>query len=466
MNDPFINWVNIDVPYKKAEEISKIKEDLNKPELKKEFSYTNITGYYKYPLNFIDNKNKKTYCKIGRSVNFDNPILEVILNERNIIKGKSFTNNEDIGLIVTEKFLNDLNYNTNASFVFMSLAQWNNNNADIYASIPLPIIAVVHELPDLCDFATTTYFYNQRMVDIKSDNPFSPSHTNEIICFIQSDSTKAIKFKKEVDDFCKNDEVFKKLEPYCSIERNTLSYQNGFNISISIYPEPDSTAIVNSLFSRLLKAKDLSKYSFIQMYNYKLNSIPESEYRFFDNLSVNFTRLDKLRDFRSKLFELTGITIDMAQINSKENFNFVSRLTRIMSLILLGFSILSISLFVSNLLKNHLQKIKMNIGTFKAFGLYDITLKKIYLSIMLTFIIFTTFISLVFSWIFGISGGIRLILYLLNSNLEKNQNYYKLFDTWTFIAIFAIIIINYVVILRQTKRILDCTPGDLIYERE
>ena len=68
----------------------------------------------------------------------------------------------------------------------------------------------------------------------------------------------------------------------------------------------------------------------------------------------------------------------MGQIESRDNYNLVTNLTRILSVVLIGFSVLSISLFLSNIFKRHLEKIKMNIGTFKAFGIDNKTLQFIY----------------------------------------------------------------------------------------
>ena len=139
----------------------------------------------------------------------------------------------------------------------------------------------------------------------------------------------------------------------------------------------------------------------------------------------------------------------MSQIKSKENYDFVSRLSVIISLILICFSILSICMFISNLLKTHLDKIKMNIGTFKAFGMDKKTLLWIYIKMILGIIFISMIISFIISWLFDSSGGIRSMLVIFGSKLEQDQTYFQLFNTWTFISVFVIIIISFIVLYRM-----------------
>ena len=151
---------------------------------------------------------------------------------------------------------------------------------------------------------------------------------------------------------------------------------------------------------------------------------PEQANKYNDYLSINFREgwIDKIDDF-SKYVNRTFnkgrekehidvIEIDAGAAKEKKNFNYMAKVTFMISLFLLVFSILTISLFVSNLLKSHLSKIKRNLGTFKAFGLSDGELKNIYIIIMIRFVLISLFIS------FVITVLLSYILGLIFSNFS------------------------------------------------
>ena len=90
------------------------------------------------------------------------------------------------------------------------------------------------------------------------------------------------------------------------------------------------------------------------------------------------------------------IELDDAKVKEKENYLFLSKVTNIISTLLVIFSTLSVCLFIFNLLKSHLSKVKMNIGTFKAIGLTDKESRSIYFKIIILFLSASAIIS--FFW--------------------------------------------------------------------
>ncbi|MEO1451199.1 MAG: ABC transporter permease, partial [Bacteroidota bacterium] len=185
----------------------------------------------------------------------------------------------------------------------------------------------------------------------------------------------------------------------------------------------------------------------------------------YDYLAVNFVNTSSVRNFKDYLKEEFDLDIDMAQIEAKENFSFVTRLTRIISLVLIGLSVLSICLFVSSIFRRHLDKIRRNIGTFKAFGLDNGTLMQTYLVLINVFIGISMAGGLLLAWIFGALGGIRLILRLTQNKIEAGESYFQLGNVWTLIAIGAVLLISFLVLYLTANKILRRSPGDLIYDR-
>jgi hypothetical protein len=452
MKDPYVNWVDITVNYEATEGIAEIKKDLNTPEIYKEFSIHNVTGYYNFSL-WMYNCNDSSAAKArGRSVEFMDPILsEIVINNK--IPGDGFRSDNEIGLIVTAPFLREFNYPEKANFILMRYVD---------RDIPIPIVGIVDDLPGNCDFISTTFFYYNRSNPI--ENPFNPLRDNQLSFYINATENDVIEFQDAIISCLIKEEKYRLLDPMPSYEPSN-NFLGGYNLTISFYPDQDIN-FLDSAYNDLLSSGVISRFkNYIRTYDYYSHLTAPKEYVRHDHLSVNFEDLNKIRNFSNYMFDKYEIQIDMAQVAAKENYNFISKLTRIISLILIGFSILSICLFLANLLRNHLEKIRMNIGTFKAFGLPIEVLQRIYIKAIFTVILFAMFFSLAVGWAFGIAGGMRGILFLFNAPLEPGEQYYQLLHFWTLLCVVLILAVSLVVLYFTAIKIFRKTPGDLIYGR-
>jgi hypothetical protein len=158
--------------------------------------------------------------------------------------------------------------------------------------------------------------------------------------------------------------------------------------------------------------------------------------------------------------------MDMAQVEAKENYDFISKLTIIISFALIIFSIYAVSVFLKSILRMHLEKIKMNLGTFLAFGIEPTALKNIYLFLMLRFIVISIIIALALSWITGTLGGMRLIFAFLKLGVEPGENYFQLWSYLTLVSIVLIALVSLYSLSKLLKNLLSKTPGSLIYNRD
>ena len=149
------------------------------------------------------------------------------------------------------------------------------------------------------------------------------------------------------------------------------------------------------------------------------------------------------------------------------NYVFVSGLTTILSGILIGFGLLCITLLVSNLLNSHLQKIKMNIGTFSSFGIDPYQLQNIYLFIIMNVITGAMISGFLLAYVSGMINIPRGILTLFSIKLKENVTYFQLINPKILILFIVILIINYLILKRLSlKQIFLQTPGNLIYNRD
>ncbi|MBS4057877.1 MAG: hypothetical protein KGZ82_11215 [Bacteroidales bacterium] len=461
MSDPFINWINIDIPFASNGLSTDLLESLDKDSISNRFGYSSINGYYKYDLiiwNFIKSG---LFRSMGRTIEFESPLLEVIFQKDNFIIGRTFRNEKDIGFIVTENFLKEMNYKNDSKYVYI---HYNAENKGVETDIPIPIVAVVKYLPDKCSFATTPYFYNQFFLDDRGTNPFSPVHTNDLFIYLGEDQVDFNSKVSEVSNIINSIPQLANRSPSITIEELFDSYKNGYAMRVSFIPSFDSVSELKGIFGEIKSKINFDPADIIQLYDYK--TVKSFEFRRYDYLAINFKTLDKIRSFKEYLFYFHKVELEMSQIESKENFNFVSKLTRFISLILVIFCTISITMFLSNLLRNHLAKIRMNIGTFKAFGMGRILLKKIYFSIITLFIIIALLLSIIIASLIGYSGGIRAILFVLRIELENDQSYFSLFDWWTLIAVVAILFVSLYSISFNNNRLFNETPGNLVKHRE
>jgi len=462
MANPFVRWVTIQVPYGKSEKIELIMKELAHDTAdKKKYKYNSITGYNFISLYFWDDRKNMSKSAYGRSIETNDPLLSEIMDKKNLVEGFTFKGNSDIGLIVTERLLRTFHYDPSASFIYMVFG-----DAQDDRNIALPIRAIVKELPGNTEFLVTPYFYDQRFIDVESGgNPFLPSRAPGISMLVETGSKKLGRYTEKLQKFLNSRQDLKPYGPFVCFQPCRLVSGACSQIMITLWNDT-SLNLRDRIYGMIEKNEDLQDVKYHRFYDYTGNLADMStKPRQYDRISVEFLSLDEIKEFKTFLAKKYEIDIDMAQVESLDNYNFVTKLTMIICIILMVFSILSICLFISNLLKNHLEKIKMNIGTFLAFGIDYLSLERIYLTIIYMVMLVSMSIGIIAAWLIGYYGTIRIILLALKIKVEENETYFEQFTYWTYILLGFILIISYFVIKKITNRIFKQTPGDLLYDR-
>ena len=167
-----------------------------------------------------------------------------------------------------------------------------------------------------------------------------------------------------------------------------------------------------------------------------------------------------IKEFEGFVKEQFYIQIEMSQINAKENFNSVSVMANILSWAIVVFSILCIILFIVNLLQSYFQKVKRNLGTFKAFGISNSELIRIYVLIMAATIIAAVLIAFASVYV------VQLILPLFGVLKDGTFNYLSVWSMKTLYAVVIIMICSVSTVYLLMSKLLSATPGDLIYDRQ
>ncbi len=480
LNDPFVNWITITIPQARADQTNKMLQILNSEEIKKEYSIKSVLTYKEQALGFKDNKENIFNQAQGRSVQLgeygDDPMIQDIMKNDNRIFGdeKGFRGPKDLSIIATAKFLKQFNYDIETPVVYFDNPVKDTlTNKWISLSVPIGIRGVVQDMPGKVDFIYSQYFLQAYLQTNQCTFDIRQKHDLKII--VAGDKELSNSVIAAVKKFFIANEEFSKYDPLPfnpSICKD--SHHEYYEFLIGFYPWPKSDDTINLIYNKLINSKQMEPFvkNIFRTYRYDDFSEDFSQPPRFDIMSINFEKLDNVRKFGSyisfnfntiddrKLGNL--IEVDLANIREKENFLFLSNTAKIISFLVLIFGLITVILFITNLLKSHLTKIKMNIGTYKAFGLADKDAQRIYFLIILRFILVCLISSFIFS--FGAGFFIDAVLkeYIF---IEDNNSFFKLIDSFTFYSIFIIIGCGIIVSWYTVNKMLNKSPGDLIFNR-
>ena len=462
MNDPFINWVEIR-PARDAEVRSDdFVSGLVDSEKKEKYNYADCNVDTYENINFVgkeDSYIQYLSCKcFGRVA--QNPIMDVILAKDNVVDGAAISLDKiadtQVGVIIKEEVLKKLGYTEAPAFIDMLSPS---PGADTlgqkfitknYVRCPIPVLAVVKRLPGNTNMVTTKYFIAQIHNGVQGTFRMNrPVYATSAYYFVPS-TIDIEEFKRDLEAMYG--------EP-CYIQNSYLpqiaTWRPGNYVDIS----GEYGAEIDPMAVAALHAKVMEKYGdrgVTRVYNMNFvdSKLPPGN----EIISVQFNNLSKIREFeefiRNEKYE-----IEMEHVNAKENFNAVSVMANILSWAIVSFSIICIILFIVNLFQSYFQKVKRNLGTFKAFGISNSQLVGVYLLIMFGIIMISILISLFVSY------AAEIILPICGVMKDGKFDYLTLNSSMTWMAIVVILLSSIMTVYMVMKRLLSATPGNLIYDR-
>ena len=445
MSNPFTNWVNLPISSTVEDERSEILSTFRNKIYKDSFSLDNISEYAVTRKPFINMENGEVYDKKGRTVETNSILLEKILEPDNLLKNWATTNNifdnNHCAIIVKKTMLDDLGYTYPLNQRRIALQE------DDGRAIFLDILAVVEELPDRADFICSSILYNMLTTSWGNTGFIEQQGTFNIL--------HAISTKEQTEVESLVEERFKQYKVRkVKGESITLNEQEQhYYYQIIFHPIPAKPIDSLAQFYNTLNGNVEGFSDFIPYYQYNCNA-SFSTIKRPHHMAFNFNQLGQVRNFKDFMQNRFEVEVDMNQVESKENFSLVSNLTRLTVLALILFSLLSIWLFVNNLLKVHLERVKPNLGTFKAFGLSNQFLTTAYLKIIIVFILIATFFSMLIA---------SIVAFL--DKLINPDTYFNLFNGWILLALVILIVFSLLFSRHTINRILEDTPGNLIYGR-
>lgn len=444
MNDPFTNIVDMPVLLRHKDKVESIESYFANIDTAKSFNIVNVNKYCKFSQEVYHYEDDERTRVLGITIDPNGRLVKEVLlsNNTELVDDDGLREEFYDGIIITKRKLIELgctDIDGQRMLVFDDL------NYRKY----VPIIATVDALPDLADFACTPRLYNwlndswEKSGCIKNNGSTNTMvlvtniEDDTILKKILSSSSNKIQVENVVaEEFDYND------------DNDLFKYRISLNTWVST---EDQMRFVKSIKSSTKTNAILNWIPIWQCRQYSEVDDIASPHK----LAFNFDGLDKVRLFKEKMEEEFEVEISMNQIEAKENFAIISRLTFLISSILFLFALFSIVLYLNNLLNNHLEKVSPNLGTFKAFGLNNAVLKKNYLNIIIGFISVSILVAFAF----------LICIAMVEERFNVDGSMFNIFNGWIAFAILLIFALTYLSTIGIIKKLLIFTPGDLIYNR-
>lgn len=462
MDDPFTNWVDIQKGYGNGN-FDDLRVAVEDNAIQNQYQFNEVQNDNYFAFTMLADNDSYHYLEIRFFESFDSKLMQAILSEDNVINGCSISAdsliNDTYGLVVTQDVLTRLGYSIENPPAYLRYLSYSMNADKIgiklyeneFAAAPLPLLAVVKRLPGNMEMIASKFLYEQW----SNDNTFPLDLNNieyrrNIIYYLDNEVTDFEERVQAILPDSLNNSLFlisEESQPELKSwkpGRLMSVYFGDHNTDIQAYIDMDNR--IEEEFGKFVT----------RIYKYDTSEyiLPQASY-----LSMNFYSLDSIRAFEQYAKEKFNVQIEMSQVNAKENFNAVSVMANILSWAMIIFSIVCIIMFIVNMLQSYFQKVKRNLGTFKAFGIDSDELITVYVIILLTIIFVAIFISISLTWI------IEMALPCLGILQDEKYNYLSLWSPKTIYSIIIVTIATITTVYIVMGRLLKQTPGDLIYDR-
>ena len=423
MQEPYIRYVDVRKPMfvkpGKSEISNKTaKKLINDPSLDLSAEFSKGTNKrFKFRINFIE----KT--PLGMLITENDLFYKSIKSgsEKSILTKSTFSD-DGFGLILTKEFFADFGITDDSwndiAFVEVSIK-------NIY--VKLPVAEVVEELRNNCKFAFSKNFLN-----CVSNN---------------KDVFKRSSYKGTSTYFLPNIDTIPSdiHSSFALIDVRNILSSNCYKKGIMVYSQ-DTTAVIEN--EAAVKVLDIRKVS------------TEPDQFDIDYFTFHLNDLSKIEHFAERIKELFDISIEQGKIEEKKNIDFFNAIIHLLYLAVGVFSILSIILFIVNVLISHLNSNKRSLGTLKAFGLSNSYIVGLYSGIALFLVGASFIIAYISTELIG-PFALRLLL----GDKTIGDLIYVNMSSWVLVP-FMVFMPVVIILAMVFKYLHNVTPGDLIYERK
>ena len=463
MNDPFTNWVNISNGFG-SDNFDDFREAIAQEDVQQHYGFSDVQSDNYFSLSMLGKDGGIHYLQCRFFERLNSGLVHAILSPENVVAecaiSDSLLQDETYGFVLTRDVLYKLGYTEDSIPAYINYLSFS-RGADScgvhmiegdFAAAPVPVLGVVRRLPMNMDIIAAKFFYEQ----YNNDNTYPLNLNNieyqrKLLYYIDP---SVADFEEKVSGLVP-DTLKSSLEILEDPQPQLQSWKPGKMMSIYIGTNESPLEAYQELNVEILKTFPSDKV--IRLYDYNSSDFTLSLSSF---VSVNFNNLDSIRAFEKFAKEQYNVQIEMSQVNSKENFNAVSVMANILSLAMIVFSIICIIMFIVNMLQSYFQKVKHNLGTFKAFGMGSDELIRVYVLILLAIVVSAVILALGVAWL------IQLLLPIFGVLKDGEFNYLSLWSIKTLLSIIIVIVATVATVRVVMSKLLKQTPGDLIYDRD
>lgn len=468
MEDPFTNWVSI-AKTTDNERFNKFRESLMEPDTMKRYGYVGVQmdQNTNYTMRGKDDMHIH-YLSLRCFEHLNTRLVKTILDETNIVDGchtdSTLLDDYSLGFIISLDAAKKMGYDANTLPTYIHLMVNHEEGGDSiglklsddgFYPMPFPVIAVVKRLPNNVDMISSNFFYDQRENN-QNTFPFNivenEIYLHELRYFI-SDEVGVDEFTKIVKTFIPKNLIgnYSVLED--AETSNVRPWKSGKMVKVNIGDARISRDVFQKVADQISSRFDIEQVRRVHKYNVMDCSSPRGQF-----ISIEFNDLGPIREFEGYAKE-NGVQLDMAQVASKENFQKVSKMAQVLSAAMVIFSIVCIIMFLVNMLQSYFQKVKRNLGTFKAFGINTSELIQVYIIILMAIVFCAVVMALLITWL------MQIVLPYCGITQDGGFNYLSLWNITTYIATIVILTSTVITVVVVMTRMLGQTPGDLIYDR-
>jgi hypothetical protein len=476
MDNPYINWLTFPVSADIDNRYGLILSSLEDYKDKGVYSLDNVNGFHRYSLIFRNLEGKELDRVKGRTMAFpqDSLLFQKVLSKENLISSKISSYDQSTwddrylkyGVILTEELYDEIGCADDGS-VYAEVRDY---------CLDLEVIAIVRSLPDRALFMTSyeLYWGLQKSTEA-GQSVFRYPNAKSMGVLVNSGGDPG-GLQTELK------QLMKRLSAESGVELESITMQAYENscvfdqeLTLVMTREPTEDKY-NSLFEGVYSELGYYKPFVLEKYDMfrigELSSQQESKYRSgsknntYSSVTLHFAEIDSIRQFRKLMLNEQEVDISLEQIEARENFNLVSILTNILALALMLFTLVSITIFISNVLRSHLERIKMNLGTFMAFGLSKDFLISGYTRLIIGMLIAVSLMVLVILLIIDYLNLPYLVLDLLGMNLKADfTEAFSVWNPWLFFLISLILFFTWRRCRSLVSSFIRHYPSDLIYNR-
>ena len=467
MEDPFVTWLDLLAPRDFLDDPKSLVDSL----LSTNFGISSVNVYQPIWILVWDKKAKGSHYSRGRTIQVDDQILGRISDIEYLVKGEIFLDERDVGLIVTKLFMEKYGYDENDPFIQMVYDTEENEDELVL----LPVRAVVEELPGGYEFLVTPYFRYQLYSSFQQ--PFNPVHTErqgELWIFLPTSKELAWTSRESLDQILRTHysrSEYELLKPYVSDPQEyDEAFRKGFVVTISFLKEV-TLDYLKDLFGVIKRWPSMNNFELYHLYFHPFDNRAFRQKN--EKLSINLSTLDRIAVLKKHLATKYKVDIDVAKVESLENYRYITKMTISLSWSIIVLSIVATSIVIFYDLLMKLYRRRRYFGSLKAFGLQGKRLRKFYMKMMFTLLAKAILVGLTIATLIGYSGGVRAI-WSFFAAVDANSLYFEFFDfddpsrlrNFSLPAFLLMLCLGiWISIDIAARKILKYDAGDLIRDR-